>query len=637
MARTIHRDTGIDNLVLAGGVALNCVVNGQVFAAKARSADIWIQPAAGDAGGALGAAFFVWHQLLEKPRRPDCRDAMHGSLLGPRYATAEIEAVLQAAGASCRRMDEPTLLAHTAQALADGKVVGWFQGRMEFGPRALGCRSILGDPRLSLMQATMNLKIKFRESFRPFAPCVLREHAHEWFDVAEHEDAPYMLTVAAVTERHRSKRSAEEQRTLQSDPDLLRRVNVARSTIPAVTHLDYSARVQTVDDRHGRFQRLLRAFHARTGCPVLVNTSFNLSWEPIVNTPEQAYRTFMQSEMDVLVLENFVVEKSSQRLGLRPWTAAAFAPDADSPWSNPMTGEALIVTREGAVNPVTGRRYPVEDEIPRLFVAFEGDGSAPRESRNGCAAAAPGSPAGGESARALVERGLANRFARLLNDQIPYSARVVDVGCGTGQLAMFLAIAHRSVIGVDSNLQSLRVAATARAAHGLERVVFAHSNPLRPALRESFFDYVICRRLDITGDTHGAFRRISRLVRPGGYIVVALHNRMSRVLSGARGRLIQSIGLNNIGAGSDFGNVAQRDTASHSLGDVCHWFAESGCQFVNAFPRSGWIQRAGANDAVFQARQPEQGINRWLTLLTAASRGISEDGFFFVVGQRDEK
>src|SRR5262249_52556846 len=202
---------------------------------------------------------------------------------------------------------ESDLLEYTARLLAEEKVVGWFQGRMEFGPRALGARSILGDARSPRMQAKMNLKIKFREGFRPFAPCVLREHAHEWFAMRPGEDSSYMLLVAPLLERRRVPLSHEDSERLRDDPDLVRRVNVVRSEVPAVTHVDWSARVQTVDERHGRFHRLLERFHEKTGCPILVNTSFNLSWEPIVLTPEEAYRTFMQSEMDVLVLEDFVV------------------------------------------------------------------------------------------------------------------------------------------------------------------------------------------------------------------------------------------------------------------------------------------------------------------------------------------
>lgn len=310
MARDLHRETTMKHLVLAGGVALNCVANGRLLR-EGPFEDIWIQPAAGDAGGALGGALFVWHQLLNKPRRPNGCDAQKGSLLGPRYSNEYIGEYLRGVAAPHERFDdESKLLEEVAQALAEGKIVGWFHGRMEFGPRALGARSIIGDARNRNMQATMNMKIKFRESFRPFAPCVLQERAHEYFDMHPGRESPYMLLVAPVLEEHRVRISEAEKKKMAEDPDLRRRVNVIRSTLPAVTHVDFSARVQTVDEpRHGRYYRLIKAFERRTGCPVIVNTSFNVRGEPIVCAPHDAYRCFLATDMDLLVLEDFVVHK----------------------------------------------------------------------------------------------------------------------------------------------------------------------------------------------------------------------------------------------------------------------------------------------------------------------------------------
>jgi carbamoyltransferase len=317
LGRDVHRQTGQKNLVLAGGVALNCVANGRLLR-EGPFEDIWIQPAAGDAGGALGAALFVWHQLLQRPRQVHPQDSQKGSLLGPRFSTEEIRRFLRASEAPCQHFeDEGELLEHTAQLLAREKVVGWFQDRMEFGPRALGARSILGDPRSPKMQATMNLKIKFRESFRPFAPSVLQEYAYEWFDSQPGQESPYMLLVAPVRQEHRVPISSEQLQVMREDPDLRHRVNVVRSTVPAITHVDYSARVQTVDARrNGRYYRLLKKFHELTGCPVLVNTSFNVRGEPIVCTPQEAYRCFLATGMDALVLEDFVLHKEemSQRV-----------------------------------------------------------------------------------------------------------------------------------------------------------------------------------------------------------------------------------------------------------------------------------------------------------------------------------
>jgi carbamoyltransferase len=311
MGRDIHQKTGMKHLVLAGGVALNCVANGRLLR-EGPFEDIWIQPAAGDAGGALGAALFTWHQLLDKPRCANGRDSQKGSFLGPAFSPEYIRGFLDRNDVRYQSFDDERLqVEHVARLLAQGKVIGWFHGRMEFGPRALGARSIIGDARSSTMQATMNLKIKFRESFRPFAPIVLKEHAHEWFGMRPGQDSPYMLLVAPVHQQHRVPLDRQDEEKMANDPDLRRRVNVVRSSIPAVTHVDYSARVQTVDcERNPALHRLMASFYAMTGCPVLVNTSFNVRGEPIVCTPEDAYCCFLATEMDALVLENVVVLKS---------------------------------------------------------------------------------------------------------------------------------------------------------------------------------------------------------------------------------------------------------------------------------------------------------------------------------------
>ncbi len=310
MAREAHRQTKAKNLVLAGGVALNCVANGRLLR-EGPFENIWIQPAAGDAGGALGTALFVWHQLLNKPREAKGQDSQKGSLLGPQFSNDYIANFLGETQAPHERFsNEADLLEEVAHLMAAGRIVGWFHGRMEFGPRALGARSILGDPRNATMQATMNVKIKFRESFRPFAPCVLRERAADYFEMRPAQESPYMLLVAPLREQHRVKLSEPDQKKMSADPDLRQRVNIVRSTLPAITHVDYSARLQTVDEaRHGRFYRLMQTFERQTGCPVIVNTSFNIRGEPIVGSPQDAYRCFLATDMDVLVLEDFVLRK----------------------------------------------------------------------------------------------------------------------------------------------------------------------------------------------------------------------------------------------------------------------------------------------------------------------------------------
>ena len=309
-ARRLAKLTKLRNLVMAGGVALNCVGNGRILSDGIFD-DIWIQPAAGDAGGALGVALFIWHQLLDNPRiADDLHDSQHASLLGPKFTNDQIQEFLDRIGAKyCRFDGEAALLDFLTDQLTTEKVVGFLHGRMEFGPRALGARSIIGDARSAKMQSVMNLKIKFRESFRPFAPCVLRERVHEWFDMRPNEDSPYMLLVADVKKDHRLPLNGQ----LDGLAGVDRLLKVARSTVPAITHVDYSARVQTVDPaRHGRFYRLMKRFEEKTGCPVIINTSFNVRSEPIVCSPEHAYRCFMATNMDVLVLEDFVLLKDEQ-------------------------------------------------------------------------------------------------------------------------------------------------------------------------------------------------------------------------------------------------------------------------------------------------------------------------------------
>ena len=307
-ARHVHKATGLRNLCLSGGVALNCVANGRLRR-EGPFENIWVQPAAGDAGGALGAALFVWHQLLDKPRTPEPGDSQRGSLLGPAFSDEDIRAFLDSTGAIYEHIpDEGELCRRVAGLIAEEKVVGWFQGRMEFGPRALGSRSILGDARSPDMQRVMNLKIKFRESFRPFAPSVLREDAREWFDLPAGKEDPYMLFTSNVLPAHRT----DAQAALDAARGI-EKLGISRSDIPAVTHVDYSARLQTVDAaRHGRYYRLLCAFRELTGCPVLINTSFNIRGEPIVCTPQDAWRCFLATGIDVLVLENFILLKDRQ-------------------------------------------------------------------------------------------------------------------------------------------------------------------------------------------------------------------------------------------------------------------------------------------------------------------------------------
>lgn len=320
LTRSLERETQIPNLCLAGGVALNCVANGKVLRDRAFKR-IWVQPAAGDAGGALGAAYAVYHRFCDRPRLRNVQDLMKGGYLGPAFEQPEVEQRLTQVGAKFEVLSDKELIERTAAVLEEGKAVGWFQGRMEFGPRALGNRSILGDARSPSMQSVLNLKVKYRESFRPFAPSVLREDVSDWFEL--NEDSPYMLIVADVVERRRRAMSAAERALFGID-----KLHVPRSEIPAVTHVDYSARVQTIhEETNPRYHALISAFKARTGCSVIVNTSFNVRGEPLVCTPEDAFRCFMGTELDVLAVGNCLLRKEDQDPALKTRYEGAFELD----------------------------------------------------------------------------------------------------------------------------------------------------------------------------------------------------------------------------------------------------------------------------------------------------------------------
>ncbi len=309
LAKTIQKEHKTDYLCMAGGVALNCVANGRILR-EGPFKDIWIQPAAGDAGGALGAALAVWYQFNDKPRsiKGNGKDMMKGSYLGSEYSNDKIKEYLDSVGAKYECLEDNDLSERLADILADENVAGWFRGRMEFGPRALGGRSIIGDPRSQKMQSVMNLKIKYRESFRPFAPAILTERVSDYFQIDQSHKSPYMLIVAPIKEEHRIPMTEEQQKLFG-----IEKLNVPRSNLPAITHVDYSARLQTIHkDTNPGFYSLLTEFDKRTGCPVLVNTSFNVRGEPIVESPEDAYRCFMRTEMDCLVLENYLLKKEEQ-------------------------------------------------------------------------------------------------------------------------------------------------------------------------------------------------------------------------------------------------------------------------------------------------------------------------------------
>ena len=632
-ANHVHRETGSKNLCLAGGVALNCVANGRILR-EGPFDNIWIQPAAGDAGGALGTAVFIWHQLLGKPRRPPTRDAQRGSLLGPSFETAEICSFLDSVNAPYQVHEEKELLDRVVGLMVEGKVIGWFQGRSEFGPRALGCRSIIGDARNQEMQTIMNVKVKFRESFRPFAPCVLTEHVHEYFEMRKKEDSPYMLMVAPVREELRHQLTAEQKQL--TGIDLLK---VSRSKIPAITHVDYSARVQTVDEeRHGRYYRLMRRFHEVTGSPVIVNTSFNLSWEPIVNRPEEAYRTFMSSDIDALVLEDVVLVKEQQ-----PPLLEAVTRTRNGGWKDPALEQLLACPSCGSQLTVEDGRaecrqcshtFIREEGIWRMFWDHEtNQGDVPGRIKSFYREHPFPNYDDRKSVRSLITKSRDDRYSRLLGDQMPFNSRVLEVGCGTGQLSNFLAVGCRTVVGTDQCLNSLRLAERFRSQQELTRVRFMQMNLLRPALRPDQFDVVLYHSLlRHPDDLHEGFKNISKLVKPGGHILVGLHNKFSRLVLGAR-RLFSG------SAGGTHHSIDRGHShrSGHTVGEVLKWFDDSGFSFVNAIPKTRPQDTFMDNESLFEVSPRGTPMDHILAQATSALTGSGEKGFQIMIGRKEAR
>ncbi|MBM4197767.1 MAG: methyltransferase domain-containing protein [Gammaproteobacteria bacterium] len=645
MARHAHKITGLSKLCLAGGVALNCVGNGRILR-EGPFDDIWIQPAAGDAGGALGVALFIWHQLLSKPRTTGT-DAQYGSQLGREFSNDEVEIFLRTVGAAYRRVDDETrLVEDVARSIADGKVVGWFQGRMEFGPRALGFRSILGDARNPAMQSIINMKVKFREGFRPFAPIVLAEHAHEYFDVRAGQESPYMLIVAPV----RNNKRLDADTTASG----IAKLKIQRSVIPAVTHVDFSARIQTVDaERHGRLRRMMESFFTRTGCPVLVNTSFNLGWEPIVNTPADAYRTFMASQIDLLCIGNFILEKHAQ-------PAEVTTPDGAL---RELVGAGHIVSpccrqpvqRQAAalICPACQHEFQVTDNIPQLFwphEAFEDPGDVTEIVKAFYEETPFPNYDDHDSVRSLMDKSRRGIYARRLDESIPYNASVLEVGCGTGQLTNFLGISCRRVVGTDMCLNSLRLGEAFRAEHGLARVQFAQMNLFRPVFRDELFDVVLCNGvLHHTADPYGGFKSILKLVRPGGHIVIGLYNTYGRLFTDARRQLFRLTGggakwidpvLRQTGLSSEkrrawFADQYQHPHESkHTMGEVLGWFSENGVEFVRGIPALRPDDDGLAGSSLFEPQSPGIALERFVVQASEiVAAGQREGGFFIMIGR----
>ncbi len=647
----VHAQTGMKNLCLAGGVALNCVGNGRILR-EGPFENIWIQPAAGDAGGALGTALFIWHQLLDNERFATDDDTQFGSLLGPNYDDDQIEGFLQGVGARYERMDDDDALCrYVADAIDAGNVIGWFQGRMEFGPRALGARSILGDARNPEMQSVINMKVKFREGFRPFAPIVLEEHVNEYFDYRSDQPSPYMLLVAPVHDDKRCEIPADLR-----DATGLELLRQKRSVIPAVTHVDNSARVQTVDPkRHGLLRKLMEVFYQQTGCPVMVNTSFNLGWDPIVESPRQAYETFMASDIDVLCMGHCVLTKSAQAAAVHEVQDHTSDEILASKIASPcVPGGDVELIRENndLVCAETGHRFPITENIPQLF--WLPNTENPSDVTEKVKAFYEETPFPNyndhDSIRSLIEKSRSGIYARTLDKSIPYNTSILEVGCGTGQLTNFLGASCRQVIGADMCLNSLRLGEKFRREHGLDRVRFVQMNLFYPCFKNAEFDLLICNGvLHHTADPYGGFRELVKLVKPGGHILIALYNTYGRLGTDTRRQIfrlthgaakwidpiLRQKGLSDGRRAAWFADQYEHPHESkHRVGEVLHWFDENDISFVNAVPSVIPFGPPLNGQNLFDPKPRGSRMDHFLAQLTQIKTGNREGGFFIMIGQR---
>jgi len=648
-----HTQTGMKNLCLAGGVALNCVANGKILR-EGPFENVWIQPAAGDAGGALGVAQFIWHQLLNKPRVVNSRDEQKGSLLGPTYSDDEIRSFLDSQHAPYDYIaDDDALCDQVAQAIADGKVIGWMQGRLEFGPRALGSRSIIGDPRNPDMQTIINLKVKFREGFRPFAPAVLAERCAEYFDMKPDQESPYMLLVAPVQD---SKRVAPG-----GSPAVgIERLKQPRSVVQSITHVDYSARVQTVDRaRHGLYRKLIEKFDEKTGCPVIVNTSFNLSWEPIVNTPREAFNTFMSCDIDLLVMGHCVLAKQAQPafVARTVSTNDGSIRVAEPLMRCPCHGKLLRFDAGRTTCTVSGHQFVKSDGIWQMFWPHEtiSDSTDVTEMVKAFYEDTPfPNYDDHDSVRSLAEKARRGAYAQALNNSVRYNSTILEVGCGTGQLTNFLAIGCRRVVGADMCLNSLRLGEKFRRQHEIDRAQFVQMNLFRPAFAHEQFDLVLCNGvLHHTADPKGGFLGLVPLVKPGGHIIIGLYNTYGRLMTDMRRRLFHLTGgkarwIDPILRRQKIGE-AKREAwfndqyrhpheSKHTIDEVLEWFQQAKLEFVRGVPSVTPDANDGiANANVFEPQPVGTPLDHAIVQLQETVRGNREGGFFLMIGHKPSR
>jgi len=652
MARHLRAETGMKNLCMAGGVALNCVGNGRILREKIFE-HLWIQPAADDAGGALGVALLIWHQLLQNERKPQACDRQQGSLLGPVYGDAEIRAFLDTTKATYEHIgDNNALCDRVADEISAGRIIGWFQGRMEFGPRALGSRSIIGDARNKDMQVVMNRKVKFRENFRPFAPVVLKEHVSEYFDMAADQESPYMLLVAPVHQDMRLPLRPEE-----AAAQGFAKLNQKRSKIPAVTHVDFSARVQTSDaERHGMFRTLMEAFYRKTDCPVMINTSFNLGWDPIVCSPQDAYETFMSSDIDVLCMGHYVLTKRTQSANVQTLVDNNDNESLTDLLCSPCHLTELSFDHDSATCIECGHRFLKEDGILQLFWPHDNIDAAGDVTKN-VKAFYEETPFPNyddhETVRSLLDKARRGAYARELDRSIPYNSTVLEVGCGTGQLSNFLGIACRRIVGVDLCLNSLRLGNRFREEHELNRVRFLQMNLFRTCFRPEQFDIILCNGvLHHTADPYGGFEGLLPLLKPGGYIVVGLYNSYGRLMTDFRRQVFRVTGgrakwidpvLRNWTRSQGKSRAWFADQyrhpheSKHTFGEVLQWFDRTNIEFVRGVPSltPGAVSLNG--EGLFIEEPKGTTMDHFLAQAREVVTGNREGGFFIMIGRKAEQ
>jgi len=627
------------------------VGNGRILREKVFDR-IWIQPAADDAGGALGVALLIWHQLLQNERKIQGRDTQQGSLLGPIYSDDEIRSFLDTTKATYEYInDDNAICERVANEISAGRVIGWFQGRMEFGPRALGSRSILGDARNKDMQVIINQKVKFRENFRPFAPVVLREHVSEYFEMAADHESPYMLLVAPVHQDMRLPLTLEE-----SAASGLAKLNQNRSKIPSVTHVDFSARVQTIDaERHGMFHTLLEAFYHKTGCPVMINTSLNLGWDPIVCSPQDAYETFMSSDIDVLCMGHYTLTKSAQAANIQTSTDKSGKESLADLLVSPCHLADLAFENNGAVCTECGHQFNKEDGIWQMFWPHDNI-DAPGDVTQNVKAFYEETPFPNyddhETVRSLLDKARQGAYARALDRSIPYNNTVLEVGCGTGQLSNFLGISCRRIVGVDLCLNSLRLGNRFREEHQLNRVRFLQMNLFRSCFRHEQFDTILCNGvLHHTADPFGGFQGLLPLLKPGGHIIVGLYNRYGRLMTDLRRQVFRVTGgrakwidpvLRNWARSQGKSKAWFADQychpheSKHTFGEVLQWFDETNIKFVRGVPS---LMPGGSSlngEGLFGEEPRGKPMDHFFVQAREVVAGSREGGFFIMIGRKPE-